>query len=353
VTDDASSWAATATAAPVSPRVRLRDVASAAGVSVSTASRVLCGNPSVSPAARRAVLGASRRLNYHRDPIARAMRTQHTGTVGMLVPDIANPFFAELIEAVARALEAVDVDLLLADSHGSVASEARWLVSLGERRVDGLLVVPVHHHDSRAALRAAQATAPLVQLDRRVDDVAADFVGVDNTLGLGLVIDHLAAQGVARVALISGADTSSTGRGRMAALAATLDERRSIDVVARLLGEFSIGFGREAVRTLAADGPMPPAIVCGSDIIALGALTELKRLGHRVPDDVLVTGFDGILMSELTEPALTTVGQPVHAIAREAQRLLSLRIEGSDEPPQCSEIAPGLIVRASSERPAP
>jgi LacI family transcriptional regulator len=329
-------------------RARLQEVAEAAGVSVATASRVLAGSPRVAPATKRAVLKASAKLQYRRDPIARALRTQRTGTIGMLVPDISNPFFAELIEAVARTLETLDLDLLLADSQGSPGREARWFAEMGERRSDGLLVVPSHHHDSREALQAAAAAMPVLQLDRRVDGIAADFVGVDNLVGMRLLVEHLVAVGVSSLTLVSGQASSSTGRGRLAAFHASLEGQDGLRAQEPILGEFSIAFGRAAGRRLLERDELPEAIVCGSDSIALGLLSELNRVGRRPPEDVLIVGFDGIVMSELTDPPLTTVKQPCSAMAAEAARLLKMRLDGSEAPPQRSEIAPELIVRDSS-----
>lgn len=331
------------------PRVRLRDVADEAGVSRSTASRVISGNGFVSPAARRAVLEARDRLGYRGDRIARALRTRRTGTVGMLVPDIANPFFAELIQAVAREFESAGVDLLLADSHSSVEAEARWLLGLTERRVDGLLVIPVHHHRSRAALAGAARVLPLVQLDREVDGLAADFVGVDNDRGIADVVAHLVECQIARLAIVSGPKSSSTGRSRVVAFERAVAESPSLTVCARELGAFSTTFGRQAARRILG-GVLPEAIVCGSDIIALGVLAELRRGRVGVPKDVRVTGFDGILMAELTEPSLTTVVQPCNAIAAEARQLLELRLNGDDARPRYSRVAPRLAVRDSTLR---
>jgi LacI family transcriptional regulator len=330
-------------------RVRLRDVAQRAGVSTSTASRVLSGSPRVSPAARRAVIEASARLGYRGDRIARALRTRRTGTIGMLVPDIANPFFAELIESVTRELEAVGVDLLLADSHGSVEAEARWLVRLSERRVDGLLVVPVHHHRSRAALQRVADGLALVQLDREVDGLRADFVGVDNDEGLTAIVAHLTECDIGKVAMVGGPESSSTGRNRARAFDRAIANSASLTVSTRESGEFSTAFGREAARRILRR-VQPEAIVCGSDIIALGVMAELRRCRVAVPGEVLVTGFDGIMMAELTEPALTTVVQPSGAIAAEACRLLELRLGGDDGPVRHSLIAPRLAIRGSTGR---
>jgi LacI family transcriptional regulator len=303
----------------------------------------------VSPAARRAVLEAKDRLGYRGDRIARAPRTRRTGTIGMLVPDIANPFFAELIQAVTREFEAVGVDLLFADSHSSVDAEARWLVGLTERRVDGLLVIPVHHHRSRPGLQDAARALPLVQLDREVDGLAADFVGVDNDRGIADVIAHLVECEVTRLAIVSGPESSSTGRSPVLAFERAVSESSSLAACARELGDFSTRFGREAARRILG-GVLPEAIVCGSDIIALGVLAELRRGHVGVPEEVLVTGFDGIPMAEFTEPSLTTIVQPCDAIAAEARHLLEQRLSGDGARRRRSRIAPRLAVRESTRR---
>jgi LacI family transcriptional regulator len=268
----------------------------------------------------------------------------------MLVPDIANPFFAELIEAVSRELEAAGVDLLLAESHGSVDSEARWLVGPTERRVDGLLVVPVHHHRSRTGLEDACRALPVVQLDREVDGVAADFVGIDNDRALAGIVAHLTERGVGRVTMVSGPESSSAGRDRLLAFDRAVADSPGLTVCGRELGDFSTAFGREAAQRILRAPPMPEAIVCGSDIVALGVLAELRRCHIGVPDQVVVTGFDGILMAELTEPALTTVVQPSNAIAAEACRLLEMRLEGSRASAQTRRVPPRLVIRSSSRR---
>jgi LacI family transcriptional regulator len=334
---------------PVRPR--LADVAKAAGVSVSTASRVLSGAGETSEQTVAAVLAASQKLGYRPDPVARALRARYSGLAGIVVPGIGNPFFAELVEALESALRENDFEMILADSRGSAEEEAHRLQTIVDRKVDGLVVIPAHRHSSRPALERAQHSVPVVQIDRYVDGVVGDYVAVDNESGIRLALDHLVEQGVHDVVFISDETSSSTGRRRLDAFELGVRELSELSTRPPLLGAFSIEFGREAVRTLLRQRRRPEGIVCGDDLIALGVVRELREHSIAVPDDIAVTGFDGILFTELCEPPLTTLRQPVRDLATEAVRLLCSRIKGDESPPHRSSITPLLEVRRSSLRP--
>lgn len=329
-------------------QVRLRDVAAAAGVSTSTASRVLSGATGTSSTTAAAVLAAARRLDYRPNLIARGLRARSSGMAGIVVPGVGNPFFAELVEALAAALRDANLDMILADSCGDPAGEARRLQALTDRQVAGLIMIPAGHHSSAEAMRRAHRSVPIVQIDRLVDGFPADYVGVDNALGIRHALEHLAAQGCRTVAFVSDGTASSTGRSRLDAFRLTVPRVPGLTAGPELLGSFTIEFGREAGRELLSSRPLPDAVVCGSDIIALGLVRELRHSGVGIPDMVKVTGFDGIFFSELCDPPLTTVRQPLQTIASEAVRLLQLRMGGDDAAVRRSEIAPSLQVRRSS-----
>jgi LacI family transcriptional regulator len=267
---------------------------------------------------------------------------------GIVVPGIGNPFFAELVEALEAALRDADLDMILADSRDDPADEARRLQALTDRQVAGLIMIPARHHSSAAAMRRAHRSVPIVQIDRQVDGFPADYVGVDNALGIRHVLEHLAGQGCRSVAFVSDETASSTGRSRLDAFRLTVPRVSGLVAGPVLLGSFTIEFGRKAARELLGSRPLPDAVLCGSDIIALGVVRELHHCGIGVPEVVKVTGFDGILFSELCEPPLTTVRQPVQTIAAESVRLLQLRMSGDNAAVRRSEIAPSLLVRRSS-----
>src|SRR5918998_348563 len=190
--------------------VTIREVAEEAGVSIATASRALSGSRQVTPTTRRAVLAASERLGYRANTVARSLRMGSTATVGMVVPVISNPYFPLLVEAVERELSAGGRELLLCDSQDDVAIEAARVGALLDRRVDGLLFIPCDRRLSAATLSRARARVPVVQLDRSVDGEDADFVGVDNEVGIRDVVEHLAASGRRTFALVSSEEVDST-----------------------------------------------------------------------------------------------------------------------------------------------
>lgn len=328
-------------------RATVKDVAAAAGVSQATASRALSGNPRVSPDLARRVLLASRQLGYTANVMARALRTQQTGTIGVVLPAITNPYFISAVEALERVLADSERSLVLCDAQNSPTVEAERIELLVNRMVDGLVVIPVSGA-SAPALRAAAARGPVVQFDRFVDDTGTDFVGADNVDGVRQAVAHLRREGAVSIAYVGAEPTSSAASER---LRAYRELTRAEPRAAELLGEFSTEWGQEAGRRLIAAGPLPDAVMCGSDTIAVGLLAVLRDAGVGVPGEVRVASYDDSLMGRITSPRLTSVRQPVDVMAVEAVRLLDDAPRGQ-RPPRKSIFTPSLVVRESSGGPA-
>lgn len=328
-------------------RVTIRDVAERAGVSTATVSRALSGARPVSPTVLETVTRAADDLGYSGNGIASALRRSRTDTVGMVVPSIANPFFTALVEGVEHALQQAGRQLFLCSSRSDPDLEAQRLRSLVARQVDGIVISPVHGIRSREALAWATDQLPLVQVDRYVAGVDSDWVGVDDDVALRLVVDHLADRGVTSAAFVSSTLTNSSTELRVAGFQEHT-ARRGVAVRDVLLGEYSIAWGRDAMQRLVAAGPLPDAVVCADDLIALGVLQACAAAGVAVPGDVLVTGFDDIPYAALSDPPLTTVRQPQDDIAEEAVRLLSAALGPHRAPPARAALAPSLVVRAST-----
>ncbi|MGW8379439.1 LacI family DNA-binding transcriptional regulator [Streptomyces sp. ODS28] len=329
--------------------VTLRDVAQVSGCSVSTVSRVLAGSRPVGEETARAVREAAERLGYRPNRVARALRSRATGTVGLVVPQITNPFFPFLMRAVERALHAEGRAVLLADCDEDTGVEASRLDALLERQVDGLVVIPVDEERSRAAVTEAADAVPLVLLDRGCGPGVADSVAVDNAAGMALVLEHLRRAGRSRVCF-AGADSGSAAAERHAAYVAGAARLDPEGPGRTELGDFSVEWGRTAAERL---WPRrPDAVVCANDLIAVGVVQRLRQLGVRVPEEVAVTGFDDVAVAGIVEPALTTVRQPVAELAAEAARLLARRPDTGEHghtPQRTVRLAPRLIVRESSE----
>ncbi|MGX5694751.1 LacI family DNA-binding transcriptional regulator [Agromyces soli] len=329
--------------------VTLSEVAAAAGVSVATASRALSGKNRVAVATIERVRTAAAELGYRVDPIARALREGSTRIVGMIVPVIGNPYFAQLVDAVEHELHRGGFELLLADSHGELAEEAKRLTVFGDRKVDGIVIVPSDRIASAAAVRAIPAGTSVVQIDRSAGTSLADFVGVDNEIGIALALDHLAERGARSLVYVGADDLTSSGVERWTAFDHGVDrERFAVDAPIR--GDFSVATGAAAADALLARGPLPDAVVTAGDLIAIGLIARLREHGVEVPRDLLVTGFDGTELSQLLSPTITTVVQPIDAIAADAIAFLTARIAGSDAPVRRSRVAPSLLPGGSTAR---
>jgi LacI family transcriptional regulator len=333
----------------VAQDVKLQDVADAAGVSIATASRARGSKSRVSPESARLVADTARQLGYRVDHIARAMRAGSTRTVGMVVPLIGNPLFAELINGVENELQRHGFELVLADSHADVAQEARRLATLVERRVDGVLIVSQDRRRSDDAIVRAMQSVPVIQIDRQLRGVEADFVGVDNEAGMAMLFDHLRSRGVRSVALVSANDRNSVGVARRKAFEREV-KRLGFDALPPVIGSFDVETGVRGAAELAARGVLPDAIVTGADLIAFGVIAGLRDVGLQVPRDVLVTGFDGIEMSAIYNPPLTTVQQPLAAIARFAVQFLLARLDRTEEAPRRQLVRPVLLEHESTAR---
>ncbi|HEY1703366.1 MAG TPA: LacI family DNA-binding transcriptional regulator [Trebonia sp.] len=325
----------------------MREVADAAGVSTATVSRVLSGVQTVDPKLAARVRAEAERLGYRANRVARALRRQSTQTVGLVVPDLTNPFFPAVVQAVERRLRTLGLSLLLCDAGNDVAIEADLVRGLFDHQIDGLLISACDQAASRPAIRFAASRAPLVQIDRRAaDDVA--YAGVDQAAGMRQIVDHLRAQGCRTFAYISSHPEISTARERLEEflrLARPLDPGTGDRV---FLGDFSLDWGHQAAVRIVGAGALPDAIVCANDLIAIGALQALRERGISVPGDVAVTGFDDTVLAIASDPGLTTVRQPLEELGGRAATALHEVIADPGLPPRSFVLPSSLVVRASS-----
>jgi LacI family transcriptional regulator len=210
------------------------------------------------------------------------------------------------------------------------------------------VVIPADADRSAAALRRVAADTPLVQLDRQANGVTSDFVGVDNQLGMDLLVDHLASGDVRSAVLVASDATTSVGRERRAAFDRAVS-RLGLSARRPILDRFTLEFGTRAGKLLATRRSLPDAVVAGDDLIAIGVIRGLTAHGVRVPADVKVTGFDGTLLSEISDPTLTTVRQPYAALTHHAVELLLTRAADSSRPIEHRRLPPALVVARSTQ----
>lgn len=322
--------------------VTMQHVAERAGVSTASVSRVLSGTRPVTTEVDAAVRRAAEELGYRMNHAAQSLRRQRTGVIGMVVPHITNPFFPALVDAVEQRLhDEHGWSLLLCDSHGTSDQEHERLSSLHRGRVDGLLIIPAHVTDSAAAVDEAAEAVPVVQVDRWSADAAADVVAMDHHAAMRTVIAHIAELDRRRIAYLGATDTDSAAEERHAGVIAAVADH-GLTLATTRAGEYTAHFGEVAARRLLDDDAVPDAVVCGNDLIALGVLRAFGHAGVTVPDDVVVTGVDGIIFADLTTPRLTTIVQPVEAIGATAVERLAARIDGENAGP-IRHLLPGTL----------
>ncbi|MET0318076.1 LacI family transcriptional regulator [Rhodococcus sp. RS1C4] len=330
-------------------KATIRDVADRAGVSTATVSRALSGSRPVSDELAKTIRQAADDLGYSGNIIASSLRRSRTDTVGMVVPSIANPFFTSLVVNVEHVLSQRGLQLFLCDSRSDPDVEAKRLRSLVSRQVDGIIISPCHGERSARAVRTSARSLPVVQLDRFALDTHTDWVGVDDDAAQSLVMEHLSSHGVRSAAFISSELTNSSTELRRAGF---FRHAKRVGIETRdewtLLGDYSIEWGRESSRKMLNENVKPDAVVCADDLIALGVLQSCQSLGLSVPGDVLVTGFDDIPFSALSNPPLTTIRQPQERIAVEAARLLDQAMNSDNAGTAHIALKPELIVRQST-----
>lgn len=326
-----------------SARVTISDVAKHAGVSVATVSRALNGNRPMSPELAERVHRAAKELGYRTNLLGQALRRRRSSVVGLLVPDLDNPFFASLAEHFSRTVGTSDMELLVASAGGDVGKEARLIGSFLDRQVAALVAIPCDEVASAAGLEESIAHTVTVQLDRRVLTTGAFYVGCDNRHGMDLVAEHIRTHvdtEAQPVVYVGAATSSSSAHERLDRFTQHFPDAPVH------LGSFSTEWGWQAAEKILASGLRRATVVATADVIALGLLGRLHSAGHRVPEDFRVIGFDGVGVTPFAQPALTTVRQPVEAMS---QRILDVVLALPDDA-QAREIRlePTLVVGATS-----
>ena len=325
----------------------LRDVARRAGVSVATASRVATGSDSVRAETRQRVERAMRELLY----VAPGQRTQ-SGVIGLLMPELANPIFPALAQAMETRATSLGFVTILCNTTSAAFREADYVHMLLDRRVDGMIFISCEMTDLRADhshyARLLDEGARLVFVNGGVESLDVPAVGVDERAAGQLATSHLVELGHRRVGFVAGpphfVPTREKEAGREAALRAAGIEPDGLVAHA----EFGVEGGRRALAELLAHAEPPTGVVCSSDLMAIGVLKEAAERGLRVPQDLSVVGFDGIDASAWTEPALTTIEQPVADIADTAVTALKTLIEEPEKPLPNFLFRPQLRVRGST-----
>jgi DNA-binding LacI/PurR family transcriptional regulator len=324
------------------------DVAGRAGVSKSVVSRVIRGEASVSPASRTAVQAAAEALGYRTNAVARSLVQRRTYNVGVMVSDLHNIFFAEVLDGIYAAAADRGYRTLITTGNRDPSAEQRALEQLLELRADGIVLAGARLAAEVVGAAARSVPIALVGSDLRLPDV--DVVVDDDFHGAELAVEHLVGLGHRDIALIDGGQGAGAAERRAGYLAAM--DRAGISSHARVQpGDFTEGGGYEGARHLLAGSRRPTAIFASNDQSAVGALDAINEAGLSVPQHVSLIGYDNTALASLRHISLTTIHQPRRQIGEMAMKAVVRRIERPGAPARRHVLAPKLIVRSTTGRP--
>lgn len=330
--------------------VTIRDVAEKAGVSVSTVSRVLTSNAPVQEVTRKAVEDAINELGFRPNGLARSLRSNETKTIGLIIPDVANPFFPEVARGVEDAACKRGYSVILCNSGNDRSKETMYFQVLQERRIDGIILTGSGSLSEYAQLREMDQF-PVVFLDRNAEGLDVDSVESDSYNGACQAVQHLIELGHREIAFVSGSSATSTGSRRQRGYIDTLAGHGISPPPEYIVpGDFTLEAGRFAGLTLLNGSRRPTAIFVSSDIEAIGVMMAAESLRLSIPRDLSVVGFDNTLLSTVTRPALSTVSQPKYDMGQQAVKLLIERLQKKRQKVKHVVLATRLEVRGTTAK---
>ena len=303
----------------------IRDVASKAGVSKTTVSHVINGTRFVEEVTRQRVIQAIQELNYRPNAAARSLTTKRTGTVGIVVSDASNPFFGELLLGVEEVLRPQNFALIICNTNETLEYEAHYLNLLLNQRVDGIIAAATSQPWVELSKAEVQHT-PIVFVDRSFETLQDYYVGVDNRAGAYQGTQHLIQCGYREIGILAGLDRLSTMRERLDGYCQALrDAGLSLNEKWIIPSQLSVDGGRQAMRKLFDQPDVPEAVFINNNLLALGALLEMREIDLDCAEDVGIVSFDDHPWAAVSSPPLTVVQQPTRKIGQvSAEMILAL-----------------------------
>jgi LacI family transcriptional regulator len=330
------------------PISTIRDVAEQASVSITTVSHVINGTRKVSSELQDRVLQAMADLDYRPNRVARSLRKNESLTIGIVVPDSTNPFFAEVARSAEVAAFEQGYSVILCNSDGDPNKEDRYIQVLMEKRVDGIIFVSVGG-DSERLRRIQDQQIPLIVVDREVPGVEVDLVLADNAHGGWLATNHLIQRGHQRIGCIAGPSEVTPSAERLVGFRRAMSESGlTVDESLVEKGDFQFESGYAIASKWLAHPNPPTALFCCNDLMAVGAIHAASELGLSVPAQVAVVGFDNVLLASYFQPGLTTVAQSCDIMGERAAELLIARIQDPDRLPDRHLLDVELVIRQST-----
>ena len=329
-------------------RVKLSTIAEALGLSTATVSLALRDSPLVADVTRERIKDAARELGYIYNRRAASLRTSRSGIVGVCVHDVMNPFYGEILKSIESELDRHRQTFILCNHHDDLSKQRSFIDTLLQLGADGLILSPALGTPAVDIGLAEENGLPVILIARTIEGAGVHGFRGDDAYGMGLAVDHLVSLGHRSIAMIGGTRATSTGREREAGYLAGLG-RAGIEARPdwRIEGPRDRHSGFASAATFLAIPERPTAIVCFSDLVALGLMYGLARGGIRPGVDVAVVGYDDIEEAEIATPPLTTVSNGQSEVGERAASELLQRLQGTEAVEQTTLIQPELRVRQS------
>jgi DNA-binding LacI/PurR family transcriptional regulator len=333
--------------------ITIREVAKAAGASVSTISAALNNSDYVSAEMRSRIQGAIKQLKYRPNDLARGLRLQKTHSIAIVVPDLSNNFYVDVVRGAKDYSASANYTILIGDSREKWEEERDYLDSFHRRRVDGVVRIPAMDAATKKA-KPILGNIPVVYADRypASGDSSVGRVGIDNTLAADNATRYLLSLGHRSIGIISGDASSGTSSDRLKGFMQALRSAKiRPDRSLMHTGHNDMESGHEHAMQLLKRSPRPTAIFCTNNMMALGALAAIQQIGMSCPDEISLLGFDDFYWSTLLRPRLTVVRQPAREVGMLAARMLIDHVEGHPSVATPILLATQLIVRDSCSPP--
>ncbi|MFS1488862.1 DNA-binding transcriptional regulator CytR [Vibrio splendidus] len=329
----------------------MKDVAQLAGVSTATVSRALMNPEKVSVSTRKRVETAVLEAGYSPNTLARNLRRNESKTIITIVPDICDPYFAEIIRGIEDAAVENDYLVLLGDSGQQKKRESSFVNLVFTKQADGMLLLGTDHPFD-VSKPEQKNLPPMVMACEFAPELELPTVHIDNLTSAFEAVNYLAQLGHKRIAQISGPTTATLCKFRQQGYQQALRRAGvSMNPAYSTVGDFTFEAGAQAVHQLLALPEQPTAIFCHNDAMAIGAIQEAKKLGLRVPQDLSIVGFDDIQFAQYCDPPLTTISQPRYEIGRQAMLMMLDLLKGNDVQAGSRLLEAKLVVRGSTAPP--
>jgi len=327
----------------------LTDVARRAKVSIATVSRVINKSDKVMPETRELVGRAMKELGYRPSRVARRLRQRggRRNLLGLIIPDIQNPFFAEMARGAEDAAYANEFAVILCNSDDDLKKEQFYLDVMQSESVDGIILPPINEQDA-AVLQLVASGLPIVTVDRSLAYSAMDKVEVDNRRGACEAVEHLIKLGHKRIGLIAGLPKVSTSRERQQGYEDALASHKlPLRPEYVRTGDYKQASGRMLAEELLALAAPPTALFAANNLMAVGALEAIHARRLKVPGDIALIGFDDLPWADALDPPLTVIRQPAYEVGRAAVELLLKRLSDPKRPETHLKLLPKLVIRGS------